>query len=593
MELGFKKAQEIWLAQATVDAQKNCESRYQQGRGPCNIFILDTSSSIGEEGFRQMKSTFSLILDEYANHPDIDENVAVIACGRNTRYHYYYSNRYMDIKRSLDELEFGGLSPLVAAFFLSFGATKNGAGHTARIGNFHVRPRVILFSDGKPTDFTRMCDEDDSIIYERDEEKGNLHQLIKDIGRVHPVFCVPVGNKPDLSFLEFISACSRGGKVVYPHEARQLGKYTKNMRTAALISTSMKNGDEDRETVLTLLASASPDMILSELDKDDILDICTKRSAYVSIFEIFAEYEDDNEDGYYHERNPLLPCLGTRVKRGPHWRWGDQDSNGPGTVIGHSLDGRLMVEWDTGEKNYYCHDIARNINEVSVCNEPRILDTELIAPGCLVTRGPDWEWGDQDGGEGSVGTVYRVRKTGRVHVRWSNGEKCDYRFGQHGKFDIFVCDPLLSDGIQLNEEQIRTDVSDNLPTPTKSFLKIEKNWDTPSFENTLSSSFHLKTLKGHYFKNDRVPDPLSDLEVDGLNDTALQSDQWMWRDSNGKWIPYPRKINQRINECFKRQSKSTVIVSLNGTNYRVVMAKRIQINLESRETTDIKLIKNE
>ena len=31
----------------------------------------------------------------------------------------------------------------------------------------------------------------------------------------------------------------------------------------------------------------------------------------------------------------LLP-LGARVRRGPDWSWENQDSNGPGTVVGHS-----------------------------------------------------------------------------------------------------------------------------------------------------------------------------------------------------------------------------------------------------------------
>lgn len=37
--------------------------RYQHGRGPCNIFILDTSSFLGKEGFIQMRTTFSTIID--------------------------------------------------------------------------------------------------------------------------------------------------------------------------------------------------------------------------------------------------------------------------------------------------------------------------------------------------------------------------------------------------------------------------------------------------------------------------------------------------------------------------------------------------
>lgn len=44
--------------------------------------------------------TFDLIL-EYSEHPDIDENVAVIVCGRQTKFLRHYSNQYQDIKRCL------------------------------------------------------------------------------------------------------------------------------------------------------------------------------------------------------------------------------------------------------------------------------------------------------------------------------------------------------------------------------------------------------------------------------------------------------------------------------------------------------------
>lgn len=40
------------------------------------------------------------------------------------------------------------------------------------------------------------------------------------------------------------------------------------------------------------------------------------------------------------ERDPRMPPLGTRVKRGRDWKWKFQDSFGPGTVIGHSKDGK-------------------------------------------------------------------------------------------------------------------------------------------------------------------------------------------------------------------------------------------------------------
>lgn len=39
------------------------ELRFQHGTGPCNVFILDTSSSLGKEGFTQMKEAFTSIID--------------------------------------------------------------------------------------------------------------------------------------------------------------------------------------------------------------------------------------------------------------------------------------------------------------------------------------------------------------------------------------------------------------------------------------------------------------------------------------------------------------------------------------------------
>ena len=71
--------------------------------------------------------------------------------------------------------------------------------------------------------------------------------------------------------------------------------------------------------------------------------------------------------------------------------------------------------------------------------------TELEV-GLRVVRGPDWEWGEQDGGEGCVGTVAEVDEAvnvdgGRpVVVQWDYGERCRYRCGVEGKYDLRVLD---------------------------------------------------------------------------------------------------------------------------------------------------------
>ncbi|XP_025906749.1 E3 ubiquitin-protein ligase MIB2 isoform X1 [Nothoprocta perdicaria] len=65
-----------------------------------------------------------------------------------------------------------------------------------------------------------------------------------------------------------------------------------------------------------------------------------------------------------------------------------------------------------------------------------------IFQGARVVRGPDWEWGNQDGGEGKTGRVVDIRgwdiETGRsvASVVWSDGNKNVYRVGHKGKVDL-------------------------------------------------------------------------------------------------------------------------------------------------------------
>ncbi|XP_045911954.1 E3 ubiquitin-protein ligase MIB2 isoform X2 [Micropterus dolomieu] len=79
-------------------------------------------------------------------------------------------------------------------------------------------------------------------------------------------------------------------------------------------------------------------------------------------------------------------------------------------------------------------------------NLPRII-LKGIFQGVKVVRGPDWDWGNQDGGEGKVGKVVDIRgwdtESGRsvASVTWSNGTTNVYRMGHKGKVDLkFVSD---------------------------------------------------------------------------------------------------------------------------------------------------------
>lgn len=39
-----------------------------------------------------------------------------------------------------------------------------------------------------------------------------------------------------------------------------------------------------------------------------------------------------------------------------------------------------------------------------------------LLPTFIIDVGPDWQYGDQDGGAGNIGSVFQVAENGIVHV---------------------------------------------------------------------------------------------------------------------------------------------------------------------------------
>ena len=74
---------------------------------------------------------------------------------------------------------------------------------------------------------------------------------------------------------------------------------------------------------------------------------------------------------------------------------------------------------------------------VTVVSEPvdksraHYKDGRNVRIGDRVIRGPDWVWGDSDGGVGGMGTVERFNKSCKLHllVKWDNKLKLVYKMG--------------------------------------------------------------------------------------------------------------------------------------------------------------------
>ncbi|XP_071840048.1 E3 ubiquitin-protein ligase MIB2-like isoform X1 [Apostichopus japonicus] len=71
-----------------------------------------------------------------------------------------------------------------------------------------------------------------------------------------------------------------------------------------------------------------------------------------------------------------------------------------------------------------------------------------LVPGAKVMRGPDWDWGNQDGGDGKIGRIKDIRgwdsESDRsvANVQWSNGNTNVYRVGHKGKVDLRCLDSV-------------------------------------------------------------------------------------------------------------------------------------------------------
>jgi len=76
---------------------------------------------------------------------------------------------------------------------------------------------------------------------------------------------------------------------------------------------------------------------------------------------------------------------------------------------------------------------------VSLCCGEHLMEPQIAL---RVLRGPDWSYGDQDGGEGCLGTVVAINAGSEDNkvavVFWDNGGRGEYRCGEDGKYDLRV-----------------------------------------------------------------------------------------------------------------------------------------------------------
>jgi hypothetical protein len=120
----------------------------------------------------------------------------------------------------------------------------------------------------------------------------------------------------------------------------------------------------------------------------------------------------------------------------------------------------------------------------------------MLEVGVRVARGPDWKWGQQDDGEGHVGTVVEIGKPGSttspdktVVVQWDSGSRTNYRVGYQGAYDLRVVDNAptgISHNISGFEKAMTDFQHDKLKSDIRVYFSCHTAQIMPAFFTELS-----------------------------------------------------------------------------------------------------------
>ncbi|KAK3606263.1 hypothetical protein CHS0354_037939 [Potamilus streckersoni] len=519
-----------FLNMSTLMRSQELESaylaEYQEGRkyrvsghSVETIICLDTSESMkGPLWTKAITFAKNFILEvKYhpCRDPSVFERIGLVTFGHVTCVQAHLTRHYDDVLSKLDTLSPSGPRPLMPGLKMCEIAIKSAGRGGLQMNKMRIFPRIILITDGKTT--SHSYQEGSDFSFTQDLDEALVMHSVQEIVKVCPLHidCVPLGESK-IDFLTKISQ-STNGKIYKCEEWKKLGRRTKFLFVASRhYKDFLKKGDIDfiRSIIRTLWSVKGEDL--------DIVEESMRRS---------KAKEPSEEDQLSEERinkleDQLLP-IGTRVRRGPDWKWGDQDSQGAGTIVGYNKNNWVSVVWDNydssgGNSNQYRYAFGGNFDVMPV-EEPRVLSPgEIIAVGCKVRRGRDWIYGDQDGGSDNVGTVIKKgERSDKVTVRWPNRKSYKYKFGKKGKCEIQLCDTHESYTPSIITEK----ESDTHESYTPSII-TEKESDThESYTSSIMTEKERESVVGKHLKDiehQKVKQKRKEIDVEEMNKRNIE-----------------------------------------------------------------------
>ncbi|XP_052793144.1 uncharacterized protein LOC128227022 [Mya arenaria] len=364
---------------------------------------------------------------EYASRGLEVQNVALVTFGHETKIQALLTSDYNNARNILENLKLGGPSPLFGGLVYAMAAAWSPRQQQKVINGVMVNTKIILVTDGRLSELSLTAGPD-MADNDMDATRTAILNLMQTFSlRDNDMFFIPVGDC-DREFIELMSTVAEG-KVKDVKYGRRLAR--------RLHLTHLTHLDPLGLTAGLFSGLQSRDPSLSEEDKEDMKEI--QEDAKRHFMKVISSgVGSGSEDMYRDTNSKTRPAVGTRVRRGPDWHWKQQDSDGPGTVIGHSADDvHVWVEWDADEHtNAYRY--GNGDYDLLIVDEPRVPPPgKKVAVGCLVKPG------SKDGSS----TGKKMRDSGVVVkmspptalVRWDDGKRGEYSYGEGGKYEIEFC----------------------------------------------------------------------------------------------------------------------------------------------------------
>ncbi|XP_063435638.1 uncharacterized protein LOC134716557 [Mytilus trossulus] len=363
----------------------------------------------------------------------LEDNIGLAVFGGTSGLLVESTSNYDLVLEQISQLRPEGEAPLVGGLLMGLAGVL-GAGATSQILETEVPGYMIIFTDemsGKTsTDKEKESGIDPSYLTGNFHKQAEMSGIILQIASHSiKIFYVPIGENTQNEVME-TAVRETKGKIIHLYELHRLVKLTQVLILAAQVASDLRHTNPH---------PTAEDVRLSIYQKtsnpDDAHDDCVDL-----VLEFVKPMSTERNRGLYNELVCRTLQLGDRVRRGPDWRFQDQDSGLDGTVVGQEPGSKAVwVEWDSGHLNVYIYDELNNIYSIKKVHESRVLFDEMVAVGCKVTRGNDWTYDNADGGPGTIGTVLKVKQDGSVVVRWKFKNIGEYKMGMNGLFEIQIC----------------------------------------------------------------------------------------------------------------------------------------------------------